>query len=806
MKFLGTVFVWLASIGILLAIVGFFVAISVISYYSQDLPDYKQLQNYTPPIVTRVHAGDGRLLAEFSREKRVFVPIEFIPERVKNAFISAEDKTFYSHHGLDYLGILNAAFLNIKNYGSGGSMVGASTITQQVAKNFLLTKEQKLERKIREALLALKMERAMTKDKLLELYLNEIFLGSGAYGVAAAASEYFDKALPELEVQEAAYLAALPKKPSALQIDRNYDEALERRNWVIAQMVKNGHITRTEGDIAMAKPLARIGEQKALKVSAAYFGEEVRRNLEKVYGEDSLYYGGMSVRTTLDPELQFVAVKALREGLLAYERRHGYGGKVARLDDLKGWKERINGIARQAGMLDTWQYAVVLDYQGQIGLADGKKVTLENKDWAWAQSNIPPRSVIMVEPIKEVLQDGTERKEYHLRWVPKIQGAIIAIDPHTGRILAMQGGWSAEISSFNRVTQAKRQPGSAFKPFIYLTALENGFTPATLILDAPFVIDQGPGLKKWRPQNYSKEFYGPTPLRVGVEKSRNLMTVRLAEYVGMDKIAKTAEDFGITKDMPTFLSYSLGAGETTLQDLTAAYGMLVNGGKYVQPTMIDRIQDRYGKTIMKHDTRRCSDCGDRIGWDPMMQVPDIPDNRRQVTDARRAYQIVSILEGVTKRGTAVRVGQLGFPVAGKTGTTNESRDAWFIGFTPDLVTGVYIGYDEPRPLGNKETGSSVAAPVFKDFMETALKDKSPTPFRIPSGIRLVQINAETGTRAQSGDDRVIWEAFVPGEEPGDDVFILDGKGISRMPGANFSKDAVSGNPGQSILTGTGGIY
>lgn len=806
MKFLIKLCALFGSLALLGVIAGFFIVMWAISYYSNDLPDYRQLQNYTPPIVTRVHAGDGRLLAEFSREKRVFVPIEFIPERVKNAFIAAEDKTFYSHHGLDYFGILNAVLINVKNYGSGRPLVGASTITQQVAKNFLLTKEQTYERKIKEALLALKMERAMSKDQLLELYLNEIFLGSGAYGVAAASHEYFDKALPELDVHEAAYLAALPKAPSRLQVNKNPEMAKQRRDWVISQMMDNDYITKAEGDIAQAKPLDVISNQESLQVGAAYFSEEVRRELEKDYGEDILYYGGLSVRTTLDPEFQRIAVKVLRDGLVSYERRHEYPGRVAKLKNPKDWKEDLKKIARQAGMLDEWQFASILDYQGQIGLESGKMDTLENKDWQWAQGKIPPGSVIMVEEVKEILKDGTEKLTYHLRWVPKIQGALVALDPHTGRILAMQGGWSTENSSFNRVTQAKRQPGSAFKPFVYLTALENGFTPATLILDAPFVIEQGPGLKKWRPQNYSKEFYGPTPLRVGVEKSRNLMTVRLADYLGMDAIAERAEDFGVFEDMPRFLSFSLGAGETTLLDITAAYGMFVNGGKKIDPTMIDRIQDRYGKTILKHDKRKCPNCGDRVAWSPMLEVPEVPDNREQLTDPKRAYQMVSILEGVTKRGTARRVGQLGFPVAGKTGTTNESRDAWFIGFTPDLVVGVYVGFDEPKPLGRRETGSSVAAPVFKDFMQEALKDEPVVPFRVPAGIRLVQINAETGTRAQPGDERVIWEAFVPGEEPGNDIFILDGKGISQMPAANFVTDGFNDNAGQSTLTGTGGIY
>jgi penicillin-binding protein 1A len=796
-------------LGFIGAILGFFGVIWAISYYSQDLPDYKQLKDYKPAIVTRIIADNGSLVADYAREKRIFVPIEFMPQRVKYAFISAEDKTFYSHNGLDYLGILSAALINVKNYGQNRSLVGASTITQQIAKNFLLTNEQKLERKMREALLALKIERVFTKEQLLELYLNEIFLGAGAYGVGAASQEYFDKTLQELDIHEAAFLAALPKAPSYLQPNKNYDAVFARRNWVIDQMHSNGYITEAEADLAKRQPIVVNDVQAPLQSNASYYAEDVRRLLEKDYGEEGLYYSGMLVKTSLDPDMQEAAVKALRNGLFYYERRKGYPGRVAILDSMNNWKGSLVKFKRQAGMPLYWQYAVVLDSTGKVGLPDGSTEKLNNEDWVWAKGSIPPRSVIMVEKKATKQADGAMKTEHHLRWVPKVQGGIVAMNPHTGRIMAMQGGWSTELSSFNRVSQAKRQPGSAFKPFVYISALEKDFTPATLVLDAPFVIDQGPGLKKWRPQNYSKEFYGPTPLRVGLEKSRNLMTVRLADYVGMEKIADTAERYGVMKDMPTFLSYALGAGETTLLDMTAGYAVFVNGGKKIQPTLIDRIQDRSGKTIMRHDTRPCAKCGERVAWSPLLEVPEIPDTREQLTDPMHAYQIVSMLEGVTKRGTAVSVGnELSFPVAGKTGTTNESKDAWFIGFTPDLVVGVYIGYDDPKPLGGHETGSSVAAPVFTEFMKEAMKDYEPIPFRVPEGISLVQIDANDGTRAEVGDQRVIWEAFLPGQEPTNNVYILDGKGISLLPSTGFEEnsDGLLIDKGQSTLTGTGGIY
>ena len=775
MRFFYYLFLALFSLGMLGLMAGVGVMIYGISYFGRDLPDYSMLKSYDPPVITRVYAGDGRLMEEYAEEKRVFVPITSIPDRVKQAYISAEDKNFYSHQGVDYTAIARAVLKNLKN--PGGRPEGASTITQQVAKNFLLTNEVSYVRKVREAILAYRMEKAMGKDRILELYLNEIFLGQRSYGVAAAAQSYFNKSLEELSIEEAAYLAALPKAPSNYHPVRNHDAAVIRRDWVIEQMHENGYIEEAEAEIARAKPLLTVQRKDADIVDAPYFAEEVRRELAEHYGADALYKGGLAVRTSADPRLQAIAQKALRDGLIAFDRRKGWRGPVAHWDDVAGWAEKIKALPRQRGMLPEWRFAVSLG-GAVIGLEDGTKRNLSEEDMKWpGDKPLSAGDVVMIDPAD---------KDKTLRQVPKINGALVAIDPHTGRVMAMQGGWSFEESSFNRATQAKRQPGSAFKPFIYLAALDKGFTPATLVLDAPIVIDQGPGLPKWQPKNYNNEYYGPTPIRIGVEKSRNLMTVRLAEYIGMDIVADYTKKFGINDNMPRNLATALGSAETTALNLTTAYAMLVNGGKRITPTFIDRIQDRRGKTIFTHDHRTCPDCGPLMDW-VSQTTPTVNDNREQVNDPRTVYQMVSILEGVVQRGTATKLKDLNRPLAGKTGTTNDSKDAWFIGFSPDLVVGVYVGYDEPKQLGGKETGASVAVPVFKQFMAEALKDAPIIPFRVPPGVRQVQINAETGARARPGDKKVIWEAFVAGTEPTDKIYVLDGNGISLMS-SGFRRD------------------
>jgi len=835
MKFMKYAILGIVSLGFFGLIAAFALVAGVINHYGKDLPNHEQLKDYQPPIVTRLYAGDGRLMAEFAQEKRVFMPIDAIPDLVKNAFISAEDKNFYTHPGVDFWAVARAAVSNVKNAGSGRRLVGASTITQQVAKNFLLTNERSYERKLKEAILAYRMEKAMSKDHLLELYLNEIFLGYRAYGVAAASLVYFEKPLDQLTIAEAAYLAALPKAPNNYHPIRKKDAAITRRNWVIDQMLKNNHISEGQGDLAKLEGLDVVSSQSKSegRIRAPYFAEEVRRDIIKKYGDESLYKGGLAVRSTLDPALQEIAKNALRDGLLAYDRRHGWRGTLGEVSDIDNWRSELIKFNKPDAMPENWALAAVLSAepaQAKIGiLGEEKTGTIKLAQAKWARKSINQGYALgpVINDVTKRLKTGDiilvelkdkEKQTYHLRQIPKVQGAIIALDPHTGRILAMQGGWKAGVSDFNRATQAERQPGSAFKPFVYLAALEKGFTPSTLVLDAPFVIEDRPG-NYWSPTNYTDKFFGPTPIRVGIEKSKNLMTVRLADHLGMDFIASYAEKLGIHEKMPNLLSYSLGAGETTLLKITAAYGMLVNGGKRVTPTLIDRVQDRSGATIFQHDQRPCQNCGPRIKW-LAQKSPEIPDVREQLVDERVAYQMVSILEGVVQRGTGVRLKSLGHPLAGKTGTTNESKDAWFVGFSPDLVVGVYTGFDDPRSLGKKETGSSVAVPIFKDFMKNALEGQPPTPFRIPPGIKNVKVNAKTGARAQPGDTNTIWEAFLPGTAPGTNRYVLDKSGVNRLYDDNGEEYGVPTTPSgrrpepsyipqptyEDTITGTGGLY
>lgn len=756
-------------------------------HYGRDLPDYKQLANYEPPTVTRIHAGDGRLIAEYARERRVFVPIEAMPRQLVQAFIAAEDQNFYSHPGVDFVALARAAMTNIANFGRNRRPVGASTITQQVAKNFLLTNEVSIERKIKEAILAFRIERAFSKDRILELYLNEIYLGYGSYGCAAAALNYFDKPLDELKVSEVAYLASLPKAPNNYHPIRKRRAAVTRRNWVIRRMYEEGFI-----DVETARQARRefleVKPRTDIQIVAAdYFVEQVRRELVDRYGQQGVTEGGLSVRTTLDTRYQMLAERVLREGLIAYDRRYGWRGPVAQIAITDNWLGRLNRVPRPAGMRD-WRVAVVLQVNEgavELGFTDGSRGTLPLSELKWARAfedwgKRGPR----VERANQVLEQGdvvlaervvvnsaatkTEDSKYPsntyaLRQLPAINGALIAIDPHTGRVLSMVGGFDYGVSSFNRAVQAIRQPGSAFKPFVYLAALDNGYTPSTMILDAPFVIDQGPGLGKWKPANYTRKFYGPSPMRLGVEKSRNLMTVRLAQAIGMPRVVDYAKRFGIVDKMPRQLSMALGSGETSLVRLTTAYAMLVNGGKRIQPSVIDRVQNRHGKTIYRHDQRRCQRCN-TPNWTGS-RAPRIIDIREQVVDEGSAYQVVSMLAGVVERGTGRRIRSLAWPLAGKTGTTNESRDTWFIGFAPDLAVGVFVGFDNPTPLGRRETGSSVAAPIFKSFMAEALEGKPPIPFRIPPNVRIVRVDPRTGRPAEYGDRRIILEAFKVGTEP-----------------------------------------
>jgi penicillin-binding protein 1A len=817
MKFLK----FLVVLGLVVGILGAGFAGLAYWHFSRDLPDYEQLADYEPTVVTRIHAGDGRLLAEYATERRIFVPVSAIPPRIIDAFLAAEDKNFYSHPGIDIPSMVRAAVNDALHLGSNRRPVGASTITQQVAKNFLLTNEVSLERKIKEALLALRIERVLSKSRILELYLNEIYLGGGAYGVAAAALNYFNKSLDELSVEEAAYLAALPKAPNNFNVQRFPEAAKSRRDWVIGRMEEDGFITAATAATALAAPLVTHRREEGDVVTAPFFAEEVRRDLLARFGEKQLYGGGLSVRTSLDPALQAIADRALRDGLVNYDRRHGWRGPVARLDaSQQDFAAKLAGVALPPGATP-WRLAIVLadDAEGAaIGFADGTRGRIPFEEMRWARPELPdqhvgpapkqaadvakPGDVVLVEPAGS---DKQQRPLFALRQIPEVSGALVAMDPHTGRILAISGGYSYEMSQFDRVTQAKRQPGSSFKPFVYLAALDNGFTPSTLILDAPFVADQGPGLPKWKPTNYNTtKFSGPTPLRVGVEDSKNLMTARLGQVVGLEKVAQYVERFGIMDKMPLQYSMLLGAGETTPLRLATGYAMIVNGGKRITPTFIDRIQDRNGKTIFRADARPCAECSD-IAWQSQAP-PELPDTRETVEDPRTAYQMVSILEGVIQRGTGRIVASVGKPLAGKTGTTSDYKDNWFMGFSPDLVAGAFVGFDDPRTLGEREEGAHNAAPIFRDFMAAALKDQPATEFRIPPGIRLVRVNAATGLPARPGDRTVIYEAFKPGTEPTGDSVVVNGYATTEGA-APAAAPGLPAEPAHAApATGTGGLY
>jgi penicillin-binding protein 1A len=828
----------------------FLVAAAVAGYFlwqiSKDLPDYEGLANYEPEVMTRVHANDGSLIGEFAREKRIYIPITAIPKRVINAFVSAEDQNFFQHTGLDFQGIARAIVKNVQNYmGGGGHLEGASTITQQVAKNFLLSSERSLMRKLKEAILAIRIERAFPKEKILELYLNEIYLGMGSYGVAAAALNYFGKELKDLNVEEAAYLAALPKAPNNYHPFRHPKRALARRNWVIERMAEDGYITKQEAEQARQIPL-KVDPRpiSTTQFAAEYFAEEVRRTLIDLYGEDNLYGGGLSVRTTLDPKLQRLARKALREGLVRYDRRTGYRGPVERISPDGDWGEALAKIDVLSD-LEPWKLGVVLEANAKraiVGLrpdmaASGKveearrTVELPLKTVRWARKPLgrnargnmrlgkkpkavtdvlSPGDVIYVAPKVEDYEDeeadgkdedtGTA-EVWRLVQIPEVGGGLIAMDPHTGRVLADVGGFSFAASQFDRAIQAKRQPGSAFKPIVYATALDNGYTPSSIVLDAPLAIEQGEGQDVWKPENYENKFYGPSTLRLGLEKSRNLMTVRLAQDLGMPLISEYARRFNVYDHLPPLLSMALGAGETTLLRMATAYSSFVNGGKSVQPTLIDRIQDRYGRTIWRHDNRKCPGCS-ADAWHNQPE-PQLVDNRPQIINRLTAYQMTSLLEGVVKRGTGYKVSKIGKPLAGKTGTTNDEKDAWFVGFSPDLVAGVFVGYDTPQPMGRGATGGGVASPIFRDFMKWALADQPAIPFRVPPGIKLVRIDAKTGMRAQPGDKRTILEAYKPNEEPSDPFSFV------TYPGVNVEGRAgggVSAGSGFSRQPQAGGLY
>jgi penicillin-binding protein 1A len=826
-RFLGFLF----TAGTVVFLVGVAAAAGMLWHYSKDLPDYSQLQDYEPPVMTRVHATDGALLAEYSKERRLYLPIQAVPTLVINAFLAAEDKNFYAHGGIDYSGMARAALLFAQNFGSGRRPQGASTITQQVAKNFLLTNEVSFNRKIKEALLAMRLERAYSKDKILELYLNEIYLGLGAYGIAAASLVYFDKSVNELTVAEASYLASLPKAPAALHPIRNRDRAIERRNYVVDRLLENGWIKQADADLARKDPLAVTNRSNAAHIFAGeYFAEEVRRDVLERYGEKKLYEGGLSVRATLDPKLQVMARKTMAAGLVNFDEAQGWRGAASKLDISGDWGVKLADV-KSLSDIAPWRLAVVLesgDQSARIGFQPGRElggallkdrqtgnITLEGVRWAKAASAGPmrgktptsvsqvlaPGDVIYADPL--IGKDGIPvQGQYRLRQLPEVSGAMVAMDPWTGRVLAMVGGFSFDQSQFNRATQAYRQPGSSFKPIVYSSALDNGYTPSTVMIDAPIEIDQGQGGAVWRPDNFSVGHYkGPTTLREALKWSLNTVTVRLAQDVGMPLIGEYAKRFGVYDELPNYLSYSLGAGETTVMRMVTAYSMFANGGRRVKASLIDRIQDRYGHTIFKHDARECRGCDAPNGWKNQPE-PQLVDHREQVLDAMTAYQITEMMEGVVQGGTAAVLREVGKPIAGKTGTTSDAKDVWFVGFSSDLVVGLYLGYDKPRSLGRAAQGGHTAAPIAKDFMKLALADKPAIPFKMPLGLKLVWVDAKTGLRATPGDgSRAIREAFKPGTAPSDNYSAIgvadaDGRSLPMVPDSDRTL----------MRSGTGGLY
>ena len=821
LRLIGYFFGFGALVGILIA-GGIFLYITDLA---KDLPDYEVLNAYEPPVTTRIYASDGSLMAEYAKERRLFLPIQAVPEVIKNAFISAEDKNFYSHVGVDIKALGRAVLGNIQNFGTGRRSKGASTITQQVAKNFLLTNERSYVRKIKEAILALRIEQAYSKDRILELYLNEIFMGLGAYGIAGASLTYFDKSVHQIELHEAAYMAALPKAPNNYHPFRNTEEALTRRNWVLSRIEANGFATAEEVAKAKAMPLSvNPRRRSSYLLSGEYFSEEVRREIVDRYGEDALYEGGLSIRTTLDPKLQIMARKSLQDGLVKFDIARGFRGVVEKVELDEDWGSSFDKIKNLSDVPE-WKLAVVLSAEDKLinigihpgTLASGKlsdkritgTIALEDMKWALTIRDSIKKSH-KVKLASEVLSKGdvvfVESKNdpenesaYQLRQLPEVSGAIVVMDPHTGRVMAMAGGYSFAASQFNRATQANRQPGSSFKPFVYAAALDNGYTPSSVVLDAPIKVEQGGNLGVWSPKNYGGKFAGPSTLRLGIEKSRNLMTVRLAKDMGMPLVAEYAKRFGIYDQLQPVLSMSLGAGETTVMRMVAGYSVLANGGKKITPSMIDRIQDRYGKTIFTHEERVCDDCN-ATSWEGQ-EEPELSDSREQVLDPMTAYQITSMMEGVVQRGTAPVVRKVNVPIAGKTGTTNNEKDAWFVGYSTDLTVGVYVGYDNPRPMGRGQTGGQLAAPIFTDFMIKAFADKKPVEFRVPNGVKLLPIDRKTGLLADAGSEGVIMEAFKPGTSP-PDIFSVIGFADDMIRG----QIAITPDANRALKDGTGGLY
>ena len=822
---------------------------AVFFIYGKDLPSHEALAQYTPPTISRIYSAEGRIMDEFAQERRLFAPAGDIPDLIKNAFISAEDKNFYNHKGYDLRQIAAAAIVAVQS--RGRNVRGASTITQQVMKNFLLSGDRRAERKIKEIILASRLEETLSKDRILELYLNEIFLGQNSYGVSAAAQTYFNKSLDELAPHEAAFLASLPKAPGKFHPVRGKERLTERRDYVLREMMQNGYISDAVYQVEVAKPLLSVqnGDFESFRNALPprdYFTDEIRRQLSGDFGEAEFFSGGLTVRATVDPEMQVEATDALRRGLEKYDRAQGVWrgtGKaidVALLGDVESWRAALADlrVARDVTLDGQWHVAVVLeigDKDARIGIegveddADGHWIPAKDVKWArklledgkFGRKARVAGDLLTVGDVIHVRAMTADSDGAFIRWtlrqVPELQGGFMAMDVNTGRVIAMQGGFSYQNSVFNRATQANRQPGSSFKPFVYASALDSGYSPATIVVDAPIEVNTPQGV--WRPKNSSNKFYGPTPLRTGIEQSRNLMTVRLAQEVGMDVISDYAQRFGVYDNMGQFLANALGSEETTLFKMVAAYAMFANGGERVEPTLVDRVQDRYGKTIYRHDHRICTDCAT-----PNIianSSPTIVTNRERVMDAITAYQLTSMMRGVVDRGTASRYVNLGVPTAGKTGTTNGSRDVWFVGFTNTIVAGCYMGFDQPRPMGRGAYGGTMCGPVFQQFMKAATKKFGAGAFTLPPGGRFINIDRFSGARLSDDarGDYVVAEYFRDGEEPifgitFDGGFIM-GSNLPLFDNVETGARQVTTSDGQTTTVGpkatfgtlsSGGLY
>ena len=749
-KFLKNILLISISIVLLTSVL----IVGVLWTYSNDIPDYKFLKNYKPPVSSKVYSGEGELVADFSQEKRVFVPYSSIPKNIINAFLSAEDKNFFSHPGVDAKGVLRAVINNISNIISSERLEGASTITQQVAKNFLLTNEVSINRKIKEAILAFRIERALSKERILELYLNQIYLGSGAYGIAAASLEYFDKSIRDINYSEAALLAALPKAPSRYNPYRDIEVAKFRRNLVLKNLLDNNYITSEWYEKLKKREIILSKNKKIYLEDAQYFIEDVRKNVIENFTYDKVYKQGFNINTPINLEFQKIATNSLRNGLISYDQRKGWRGPLTSKIYKSNWNKDLKKFNLEKSI--DWSLAIVKKinkFSAEIETEDKIQGVIEYKDISWTKKEFKNLfqlgDIIYVKKISD--------NKFSLQQLPKINGGIVVMDPYTGRILALSGGFSFKKSEFNRATQANRQPGSAFKPFVYALALENNYTPTSLVLDAPIVLDQGDDLKMWKPENYGKKFYGPSTLRTGLEKSRNLMTVRIAQNLGVERIVNFSKDLKIYENPEELLSISLGSAETTLINLTSAYSAFVNGGKLVEPILIDRIQDSEGNTIYNNNLRQCIDC-DQISY-LSNDYPKIQNNYKQIFSPETAYQMTSILEGAVQRGTGKKLRDLNLNIAGKTGTTNKNTDTWFIGFTSNLLVGVYVGSDSPSPLGKYETGSKTALPIFKDFIKQAVKKSDARPFKAAEDTIMMVVDPKTGQKAKFSTKNTIIEVF-----------------------------------------------